>query len=110
MSKKKVSELTRDAVAVMLHRLSGYRKPHLTRLDSALGILLVLSPFANPVSHRLCGKGLTNEANTRLYPLSRIKSVSGIRNISFQSAEIMVSLDKNIQLYSPEVVFRPLIV
>ena len=83
-----------------LHRLSGYRKPHLTLIDSGSDILLVVSPFVKPASHRLCGKGLTNEANTRLYPLNRIKSVSGIRNNSSQSAGIMVSLDKNIQLPS----------
>ena len=72
----------------------------MTLIDSGSDILLVVSPFVKSASHRLCGKGLTNEANTRLYPLNRIKSVSGIRNNSSQSAGIMVSLDKNIQLPS----------
>lgn len=81
-----------------LHCLPGHRKPHLKQLDSVFGILLVLTPFVKPVSHRLRDKGLTNEVNTRLYPLSRIKSVSSIRNIGSQFAGIMISLDKNIQL------------
>jgi len=68
----------------------------MTQLDSASDILLVSSPFVKPASHCLRGKGLTNEANTRLYPLSRIKSVSSIRNTGSQFAGIIVSLDKNI--------------
>ena len=62
----------------------------------ASGILLALSPYVKLASHRLRGKSLTNEANTSLCHLSRIKSVSDIRNIGFQFAGIMVSCIKNI--------------
>ena len=69
----------------------------MTRHNFASGILLALSPYVKLASHRLRGKSLTNEANTSLCHLSRIKSVSDIRNIGFQFAGIMVSCIKNIQ-------------
>ena len=80
----------------VFHRLSGHRKPHLTRHNFASGILLELSSYVKLASHRLRGKSLTNEANTSLCHLSRIKSVSDIRNIGFQFAGIVVSWIKNI--------------
>ena len=70
----------------------------MTRHNFASGILLALSPYVKLASHRLRGKSLTNEANTSLCHLSRIKSVSDIRNIGFQFAGIMVSCIKNIHL------------
>lgn len=39
-----------------LHCLPGHRKPHLKQLDSVFGILLVLTPFVKPASHRLRDK------------------------------------------------------
>ena len=82
---------------MVLHCLSGHRKPLVESLISALKILLVSMTLVKPASHRLRGKGLTNIIDTSIYQLSRIKLVSCIRNTGFQFAGIVVSSGKNIQ-------------
>ena len=54
-------------------------------------------PVVKPASHRLCGKGWTNDINTRHNYPSRIKPVSDNRNVGFHIAGIGVSVNKNIQ-------------
>lgn len=54
-------------------------------------------PVVKPASHRLCGKGWTNDINTRHNYPSRIKPVSDNRNVGFHIAGIVVSVNKNIQ-------------
>lgn len=56
-------------------------------------------PVVKPASHRLCGKGWTNDINTRHNYSSRIKPVSDNRNVGFHIAGIVVSVNKNIQKY-----------
>ena len=59
--------------------------------------VLALTPLVKPASHRLCGKGWTNDINTRHNHPSRIKPVSDNRNVGFHIAGIVVSANKNIQ-------------
>ena len=84
----------------MIHHLSGDRKSFIYHLDSASAILLELSLIVKPASHRICGKGLTIKAISSSYHLSRIKVISDIRNTDFHITGIMISLTKNIQLWS----------
>lgn len=42
-------------------------------LYSAFNNILVFSSLVKPATHRLCGKGMTNEENTSLKRSSRIK-------------------------------------
>ena len=53
-------------------------------------------PLVKLASHRLCGKGWTNDINTGHNHPSRIKSVSDNRNVGFHIAGIVVSANKNI--------------
>ena len=55
-------------------------------------------PVVKPASHRLCGKGWTNDINTRHNYPSRIKPVSDNRNVGFPSAGFAVLPHRNIQL------------
>ena len=57
-------------------------------------------PLVKPASHRLCGKGWTNDINTNPNQPSRTKPVSDNRNVGFHIAGIVVSANKNIQLLS----------
>jgi len=64
-------------ITILLYLQSGNRKPLLSRLYS--------DPMKSTciVAIRLYGKGWTNVVNTNINHLSRIKSVSGNRNVGF---------------------------
>lgn len=56
--------------------------------------------LVKPALHRLCGKGWTNNINTRHNRPSRIKPVSDNRNVGFHIAGIAVFANKNIHIIS----------
>ena len=64
--------------------------------NSALKRVLALMQLVKPALHRLCGKGWTNNINTRHNRPSRIKPVSDNRNVGFHIAGIAVFANKNI--------------